>query len=63
MQIRERAQTKLSEVEQKITSLQVIQHAIKALIAACDGNMPIQQCPIIEKLQQSDFCIKSTNKE
>lgn len=41
---------KLSAIKEKINSLQKMQRALKHLAASCNGQMPIQECPILEAL-------------
>lgn len=53
---------KLKLVHEKITSLQKMAHALGALVASCDGKMPVQDCPILEALY-NDIPQKSTNRE
>ncbi|TDI71341.1 MAG: heavy metal-responsive transcriptional regulator [Bacteroidetes bacterium] len=45
-----RAETKRTEVEQKIDKLSHMQRALEMLVARCDGDGPVSECPIIEAL-------------
>lgn len=46
------AQHKLAEIEQKIASLQEIQHALVDIISSCaGGNRSAKDCSILEKLE------------
>ncbi len=51
--VRERAQTKLEEVNNKIARLAAIQSALKSLIDACPGQGAVRSCSILETLE---FC-------
>ncbi|EDP45681.1 heavy metal-responsive transcriptional regulator [Rickettsiella grylli] len=43
-------QQKISQIENKIKSLQRIKHALMGWEQACDGNISIAECPILEAL-------------
>ncbi len=49
--VRERAQTKLDEVNRKIALMKGIQTALKKLIAACPGQGALQVCSIIDAIE------------
>ncbi len=49
--VRERAQTKLGEVNNKIARLTAIQSALKSLIDACPGQGAVRSCSILEALE------------
>ena len=49
--VRERAQTKLEEVNDKIARLTAIQSALKSLIDACPGQGAVRCCSILEALE------------
>ncbi|MGH8057434.1 MAG: MerR family transcriptional regulator [Candidatus Entotheonellia bacterium] len=46
--IRERAEAKIREIEEKIRSLQAMKQALAKLIAECSGSGPVTECPILE---------------
>lgn len=48
--IKERAEGKIAEVEQKIQALQRIKKALITLKATCRGRGPISECSILEAL-------------
>lgn len=50
--IRGRAEEKRTEVAGKIVKLQQMQEALRMLIAQCNGQGPVSECPIIEALDQ-----------
>ncbi len=49
--VRERAQTKLEGVNNKIARLAAIQSALKSLIDACPGQGAVRSCSILEALE------------
>ena len=49
--IRQRARKKILGVSQKIEDLQRIKGALTELAAACRGNGPTSDCPILEALE------------
>lgn len=53
--IRVRARSKLSDVEQKIKHLQAIHTSLSRLIKSCRGCGPAADCPILENLDGEEF--------
>ena len=53
--IEKRAQAKITDIEQRIRSLQRMRRALRKLVEACDGRKPNSECPILESLDQSSF--------
>ena len=49
--IRQRARQKIAAVEKKLEDLQQIKGALTKLAAACRGNGPTSDCPILEALE------------
>jgi MerR family transcriptional regulator, copper efflux regulator len=47
-EIRERAEAKITDIEEKIASLQAMKTALSKLVAECSGDGPITDCPILE---------------
>lgn len=45
--VKRAAERKLAEVEQKISALQRIRSGLAGLVAACPGNGPANECPIL----------------
>ena len=45
---------KVDEIKAKIKVLQKMQKALVVWADACDGNAPIEQCPIIENLYKNN---------
>ena len=51
--IRERAEAKISDIDGKIRTLQRIKKVLAKLAAACPGQGPVSECPILESLDDS----------
>ncbi|MGC1853936.1 MAG: heavy metal-responsive transcriptional regulator [Candidatus Aquirickettsiella sp.] len=49
-QIKSHMQQRISHIETKIKGLQNIKQALMRWEQACDGNLPITECPILEAL-------------
>ena len=49
--IRRRAYKKISDIEKRIAMLQKMKAALETLTAACRGGGPINECPILEALE------------
>lgn len=49
--VRSRALSKLSDVEEKIESLQKMKETLAKLARTCSGNGPISECPILEAIK------------
>ncbi len=52
--VRERAVTKLDDVESKIRQLRRIRGALKQVIAACPGRGALNSCSIIEAMENPE---------
>lgn len=52
--VREQAQTKLQDIDEKIVALQRMRRALTKLIGECEGKKPISACPILEALDSED---------
>ena len=50
-QVRQRARQKIAAVDEKISQLGRIRSALTELAAACRGNGPTSECPILEALE------------
>jgi MerR family copper efflux transcriptional regulator len=46
--IRERAETKINDIEEKMCALQAMKRALANLVKECSGSGPITECPILE---------------
>lgn len=51
--VRAQVANKLSEVNDKIITLQNIAEQLAQLLKICDGNMPVHQCPIMHHLKHA----------
>jgi len=49
--IRVRAEVKITDIEKKIKALKKMKRALVKLTAACRGDVPANQCPILEALE------------
>jgi Hg(II)-responsive transcriptional regulator len=54
VEIRQRAQAKLTAIEARIRDLQKIRQALLELTASCTGSGPTSACPILETLDHQD---------
>jgi len=50
-EVRQRAQAKISEIEQRLRGLQRIREVLWRMIETCGGRGPITACPILEALE------------
>ena len=50
-EVRQRAQAKISEIEQRLRGLQRIREVLWRMIETCGGRGPITVCPILEALE------------
>jgi len=50
-EVRQRAQAKIGEIEQRLRGLQRIREVLWKLSEACGGRGPITACPILETLE------------
>ncbi len=49
--MKQRAEAKLANVEEKIRDLERMKHALTSLVASCSGCGPTSECPILEGMQ------------
>lgn len=52
--VRSRAQVKIHEIEQKVQALQRMKQALMDLTAACSGDGPVSECPILQSLEEKE---------
>ena len=52
--VRERALAKINDIEEKLRALQAMKSALVKLVAACAGDSPITDCPILESLDTEE---------
>lgn len=48
--VRQRAQARLADVDQRIAELRRVQRGLKKLVDACPGHGPLESCPILAAL-------------
>ncbi len=53
--VRGKAQEKIVAVELKIRNLQHVREALLGLVARCDVDRPVSDCPILEALDEADL--------
>ena len=51
--IRARAEAKITDIEQKIQTLQAMEKTLRRLADRCDGCGPLVECPILESLERN----------
>jgi Hg(II)-responsive transcriptional regulator len=52
-EIKQVAETKLADIENKMRLLRRMQRTLKKLVDKCPGNGPTNECPILEALEKS----------
>lgn len=52
--VRERAEAKVHDVDDRVRSLQAMRRALTKLIGECSGKGPVSECPILEALESED---------
>lgn len=52
--VKQRAEARLGEVEQRIRELRRMKRGLKQLIDACPGHGPLEHCPILRALGRED---------
>ena len=50
-EVKQRAEAKIADIEEKISDLERMKHALAVLAAACSGCGPTSECPILEGMQ------------
>ncbi len=50
-QVKKRAEAKIGDIEDKISSLQRMKQALRKLTAACGGKGSVSECPILDALE------------
>ena len=53
-EVKDRAQAKIADIEQKIRTLQRMKKALVRLTRACSGSGPTSECPILESLEPQE---------
>lgn len=52
--VRRHAEAKIADIEERIRSLQRMKQALDGLAAACAGNGPVSDCPILDALETGE---------
>lgn len=52
--VRQRAEAKMEDIEEKIRALQAMKQALTKLVAECAGRGPITDCPILDALNAGE---------
>ena len=52
--VKQRAEARLAEIEQRIRELQAVRRGLKHLIGACPGHGELKQCPILHALNTDE---------
>jgi MerR family transcriptional regulator, copper efflux regulator len=53
-EIRAHAEAKIKAIDAKIDSLMAMKSALSSLVAACSGQGPVTECPILESLDTEE---------
>ena len=53
-EIKNRAHSKLTEIEAKIKTLNSMKRSLQKLVHGCSDNLPLSECPILESLEGED---------
>ena len=53
-EVRQRAQAKIGEIEERVRVLRRMRKALRKLTEACEGRGPTTACPILEALEKPD---------
>lgn len=52
--VRERAESKVHDIDDKVRTLQAMRKALTKLIGECSGSGLVSQCPILEAIDSED---------
>jgi MerR family transcriptional regulator, copper efflux regulator len=53
-EVRTYAAAKIKDIEDKITALTAMKHALSTLVTECSGEGPLSDCPILESLETEE---------
>jgi MerR family copper efflux transcriptional regulator len=53
-EVKQHAETKIAEVERKLTELQRMRQALLQVAALCTGEGPASACPMLDALEQQE---------
>ena len=49
--VRQRAEQKIADIEEKIRSLQKMKRSLKKIVEQCEGSESVEDCPLLQGLQ------------
>lgn len=52
--IRQRAETKIADIDAKIRSLKSMRRALSKLMDQCSGQTPVSECPILDAMDREE---------
>lgn len=52
--VRERAEAKVRDIDEKLRTLEAMRDALTKLISECSGDGPVTACPILEALEDQN---------
>lgn len=55
LEVRELAESKIADVEERIRVLQNIRVSLVRLVAACEDRQPTNECPILDCIEKEDL--------
>lgn len=58
--VKQLAQAKLSEIREKIATLQRMQATLEHLVNECPGHVPTAECPILDALSDEQLHVKQS---
>lgn len=61
--IRDIAETKLTEIREKIAALESMRQTLEQLVDECPGHVPTAECPILDALAQPDASIEEDSQQ
>lgn len=53
--VRQRAEAKVANIDAKLRALRRMRRALAGLVAACSGDGPIAECPILDALETEEL--------
>jgi MerR family transcriptional regulator, copper efflux regulator len=53
-EVRQRAYSKVTDIEERIRDLQRMRKALRSLAESCQGSGPVSDCPILDHLSRQD---------
>ncbi len=53
-EVRERSKAKITDIDEKIRTLEAMRNALSRLVRACSGRGPVTECPILDSLDSEE---------